>query len=206
MYQSWVKRGIAKPGKSAMGLAEVLGIGRTRVYKLIAGTNKIKPEMLLKISKYIEEPIPKLDFESVAVIEIEREIGVGVWFERDTETASALGSIITPRDFEFPRAVHHAYLFKGDSMDREGIFDGNVILCIETDDELQNGRLVVIERDRGGVIEVSARKVFMFKDRVEYRTSSNNETYAPIVVPNKGKSGETVTILSVVRRTTRDFK
>src|SRR5713226_8480654 len=75
--QDWIDCGIHKPGKSAKGLAKVLGITPKNwrsVYKLKEGTRKITPEILDLASKYFEEPRPMLAID-VVPIKIEREIG-----------------------------------------------------------------------------------------------------------------------------------
>lgn len=216
MYATWIKNGIAKPGKSAIGLAQAITkalklkkpMHRITIYKMISGKRSVYSEELAPIAAYIEEPIPNMPsaMADLISIPIAAEIGAGVWTERvDT---GPLGAIVAPKDQTFPNSKAIAYAIKGDSMVNVGILEGDVVICIPPqDDEIEDGRQVVIERERSGLVELSARIVKKYKDRVEYVVASPNESrYKPCVVPNKGSSkNETVKVVAIIRRVTRNI-
>jgi hypothetical protein len=218
MYSKWVNRGIHKPGKSAIGLAESLTkalklkkpMHRGTIYKIIAGTREIHLNELAPISSYIEEPIPALPMGDLITVPIERELSIGAWFEIGTVNNLHLGSVIIPKDQEFPDSEHRAFILKDDSMIDVGILNGDVIVCISAESQKPlDGALVIIERRRAGLIEMSARRVLTFKDHIEYAACrENGDVYKPVIIPSrkKGTEIETVRIVAIIRRRTGNVK
>jgi hypothetical protein len=215
MYSKWVNRGIHKPGKSAVGLAEALTkalklskpMHRGTIYKIIAGTREIHLNELAPIAAYIEEPIPLLPMGELLTIPIERELSIGTWYEVGTVNNIHLGSVIIPKDQEFPESEHRAFILKDDSMIDVGILNGDVIVCISAESQKPvDGTLIIIERKRAGLVEMSARRVLTFNDRVEYAACrENGDIYKPVIVTKKKRSSsenETVRIVAIIRRRT----
>ena len=193
--REWIKRGVHKPEKSVPGLAKAITkalkletpMHRGTIYKMIAGTRDIRADELIPISAYFGEPVSMPIQSSVGelvTIPIECEIGVrpGSWSESGVVSPIDLGVIVTQRDSEFPTATHRAFLFRGDSMMKSGLLDGDVVVCIEPVAGIADGGQVVIERTRAGLVELSVRVVNVYKDRTEYALSSDNEIYQAIVV------------------------
>ncbi len=216
VYSKWIANGTKKPGKSKAGLARYLTkalklkppMVRGTPGKMIAGTRKVFGEELEHIAAYIEEPIPVLaPVGELLTLKIERELAAGVWVEPDSH--KDLGDVVTPRDFVYPTAEHHAYCLRGNSMVDAGLFDGDILICIEPNgDRVVEGKFVVIERERAGLIETSARIVHFFKDRTEYVCAPNSEKYKPVIVRNGGKrspNSEIVRTVAIIRRQTRDL-
>lgn len=214
--REWLKSGLRKPSKRAVDLASKLGVARSAVYKMMAGTQAIKTEQLPIIATYIGEPIPGTirvlsAFDTkVLNIEIEREIGIGTWYEDGQLRDAKIKTIAVVNSQQFPNAQHHAYRFKGDSMDDIGILDGDVIFCVAYEDTADiplDGKAVVIERNRAGLIEVSLRIAKVFPDRTEFVTASKTNTYKPVVVDKRGRvknsDGEKIKIVSVYIGLTR---
>ncbi len=215
-YGKWIAEGLKKEGKSAIGLAKALKqalklkkpMHRTTIYKMINGTRKIYSNELAPIAAYIEEPVPNMSvqssLENLQTIRVQREIGAGFWREGDEETVPELGTIVVPTDPDHPAATHLAYRMKGDCMGASGILDSDTVICIESNEQLTDGKQVVIERLRSGLIETSPRVVRLFKDRIEYHCAGHK----PVVVSNnKKKSGvsesESVKVVAIIRRVTR---
>lgn len=216
-YAKWIAEGLHKEGKSAVGLAKALTkalklktpMHRGTIYKMVKGTRKIYSQELAPIAAYLEEPVPNLSvqgsLENLQTLRIERDIGAGFWREADSDTVPDIGTIVVPTDPEFPNAKHIAYRMKGDSMGPSGIVDGDTVICIEPGGEsIADGKQVVIERARAGLIETSPRLVKVFKDRVEYVCASNK----PVVVSSSqkkrnGADSETVKVVAIIRRVTR---
>jgi hypothetical protein len=87
-----------------------------------------------------------------------------------------------------------------------GIVDGDVIVCIASDNQHKpsDGGLVIVERRRSGLVELSARRVFVFKDRTEFAACrENGDIYKPIIVHHRKRSeNESVKIVALIRRRT----
>lgn len=215
IYSKWVANGIKKPGKSAVGLAEHLSkilklktpMHRGTIYKIIAGTRDVAVEELEPISEYIEETIPlRAPVGELLTIPLEKFVEAGAWKEVSTDLPPPVGSITTPRDFVEPNAVHRAFCMKGDSMVKMGIFDGDALICIEpASQKPEDGKLVIIERTRAGLVETSARLTKVYKDRVEYVCASDIEAYKPVVIRSGRKTtdNEAVKTVAVIRRVVR---
>lgn len=58
MFQEWIATGLKKDGKSQSGLANVLGVDRTAVSKILNGTRQVKADEIAKIAAYIGAPPP----------------------------------------------------------------------------------------------------------------------------------------------------
>jgi SOS-response transcriptional repressor LexA len=227
VYADWIKKGLRKPGKTAVGLAQAITkalklkkpMPRQTVYKMTWGARTVYSEELAPIAAYIEEPIPNIPthipthITDVVSISVQCEIGAGIWIEPGvSEPATNIGTILAPKDHVFPHSKLLAYAFKGDSMLSVGILDGDVLICIPSrDDEIEDGRQVVIERNRAGLIERSARIVMKHSDRTEYVVASPHDAkYKPCIVHKKGKrphgsENETVKVVAIIRRVTRNI-
>jgi SOS-response transcriptional repressor LexA len=215
-YSKWVADGIKKPGKNAVGLAQHLTkalklkrpMHRGTIHKIIAGTRNVAVQELDPISEYIEEPIPlKAPIGEVLTLPLERFVEAGVWSEVSSDS-HPVDTISTPRDFLEPNAVHRAFCMRGDSMVKVGIFDRDALICIEpTSQKPEDGKFVIIERTRAGLVETSARLTKVYKDHVEYVCASDSEAYKPVIVRagRKGAEGETVKTVAIIRRSTRSY-
>lgn len=185
---------------------------RGTIYKMIAGTRDIRTDELAPIANYIGEPIPlPLPVQSSVgefiTIPIEREVRPGIWVEDSVSGGVDLGSIVATRDDEFPLARHRAFLFRGDSMRQAGLLDGDTIICIEPEtEEAVPGKIVVIERNRGGLVEVSARVLNSYKDRVEYADDVNPPIVRKTTERRTKNDSESIKVVAVVRRITRNVK
>jgi SOS-response transcriptional repressor LexA len=217
IYAKWIAEGIKKEGKSAIGLAKALTkalklkkpMHRTTIYKMTDGSRKIYSHELAPIAAYIEESIPNVSvqssLENLQTLRIEREIGAGFWREADEESVPDIGTIVVPTDFEYPTATHIAYRMKGDCMTSAGILDGDTLICIApVEEKLSDGKQVVIERLRAGLIETSPRVVKIHKDHIEYICSGHKPVITPLSGSKKKVNDtETVTVVAIIRRITR---
>lgn len=209
MYINWIKKGVHKEDKSVIGLADALGVSRGTIYKILEAKRRIRADELPKIAAYIGESAPGVSRESsdaaLVSIPIERTIGVGIWFE--DKGAKSYDTITVQRDSEFPKARHLAFKWRGDSMDAIYIIDGDILICLAVKDGTKpiDRQLVVIERNRDGVLEQSLKVVAIYEDRIEYRPMSNDPSYKPVVVHLKGRKNgiETVKVIGLVRKVER---
>lgn len=58
MWNKWISDGLKKDGKDQYGLADALGVDRSAVSKLKAGTRQLKADEIAKAAKYLGEPPP----------------------------------------------------------------------------------------------------------------------------------------------------
>lgn len=219
MYEKWLKEGLKKPGKSAVGLAAALTkalkletrMTRQTVYKMTWGTRKIFSNELAAIAAYIEEPVPNMpvqgSLENLQTLRVEKEIAAGVWREQDELNSHDAETIVVPSDFEHPSAEHFAFRMKGECMISSGILNGDTLICIAPVEKITDGKQVVIQRTRSGLIEVSPRVVKIYKDRTEYLCDGHR----PVIVHTTGmkkrrEEGETVKVVAIIRRMTRILK
>jgi SOS-response transcriptional repressor LexA len=111
-------------------------------------------------------------------------------------------------DPRFPKARQFSWQVVGDSMDRDNILDGMMVLGAdyhdysETYSEVKDGDLVIIERARndGQEIERTVKRIRFFMDRFELHPNSSNPDHKPISVSREQKTdnGEEVRLLAVV--------
>lgn len=59
-YLDWIRKGLAKPGKSQSGLARHLGIAHPQITQLLKGDRRLKVDEVPRIAEYLEEPEPPL--------------------------------------------------------------------------------------------------------------------------------------------------
>jgi SOS-response transcriptional repressor LexA len=215
VYSKWISEGIKKKGKSAVGLAAYLTkalklktpMHRGTIYKMINGKRKVFVEEFAPISEYIEEPVPsQIPIGDLLTLKIEKEVTAGVWIEQGTEQ-KPLGSIVTPRDFAYPTAVHRAFRVGGDSMMKAGILDGDTVLCVEPEEgnKIEDGKWVIVERTRAGLVETSARILHTYNDRTEF-VSADGESQKPVIVRGgkRGHDNEQVRVVAIIRRIIRN--
>ena len=93
MYRKWISESLARSGKTQAGLAKALGLERSQVSKILAGTRKIQIEELITIGDYLGErpPFPFNDKSGTAVkVPVMGVVMGNVWYEPrdDGETQS----------------------------------------------------------------------------------------------------------------------
>lgn len=102
----------------------------------------------------------------------------------------------------YPNEALMAWEARGDSMNAEGIFDGTILFGVDFQKAggvLSSNDIVVVEQNRGGLIERSVKAVARFPDRTEFQPRSSNPAHKAIVYKN-GLHDEdmTVRVLTVV--------
>lgn len=58
MFQEWIAAGLKQKGKDQYGLADVLGVERSVVSKIITGKRQLKADEIEKVASYIGTPPP----------------------------------------------------------------------------------------------------------------------------------------------------
>jgi SOS-response transcriptional repressor LexA len=106
-------------------------------------------------------------------------------------------------DDVYPNARPMAWEVRGDSMNQLGIVEGMVVLGVDFQQAggtLQNGTIVVVEQNRGGLIERSLKVVALYNDRTEFQPRSSNAIHKPIIYRNGNSPDAEVRVLTLVRR------
>lgn len=221
MYKDWIAKGTKKPGKSRAGLAAHITkalkldppMSRTTVYKIIAGTREIHADELQPAAEYMGEPIPHIgqliaSAGHVAVI-IRGNVRAGVWVDKENSETS-LGSIIIPKDHDYPELTHLAFIASDDSMNGIRVFEGDTIICIdfkETKLKLATGMVVVIERKNSvGLIERTLRAVDVKGTKTEYKSVCNDKEYKSVICDKAKTNGEKISVVGILRRSIRDYR
>lgn len=219
VYSEWISKGTKKPGKSRAGLAAALTkalrldppMSRTTIYKIIAGTRAVHANELEPAARYMEEPIP-LTSEIIAQssqisVNLLGAVQVGLWIDPEV-AADNLGSIEIPRDHVYPNLPHFAFVAKDDSMDSIRVFEGDTIICVDfkaTKLKLATGMCLVIERkNRAGLVERSLRAIETNGD-IEFKSRCESREYKSVYMKKAKETGEKITIVGLLRRSTREY-
>lgn len=226
----WLDRGLDKgePNEKtirAQELAERMGYSNgTYLYKFINGERKLSKKRIAIAAEYFGEPDPTSkqppaspapkNKNNIIVMPTARSdmvphpicgvVEAGAFREIDLVSQVEPQTVSLPRDDLYPNASPMAWEVRGDSMDQKALIDGTIAYGVdfqETGLPLQNGMIVVVEQNRGGLIERSIKAVTLFSDRIEFQPRSNNPIHRPIVYKNGDSfsSDAEVRVLTLIR-------
>lgn len=129
-------------------------------------------------------------------------VEAGAFREADMHSQVEPYSVPWRRSPIHPNATPMAWEAHGNSMNEEGINEGTILMGVDFNEAggvLRNDMLVVVEQDRGGLIERSVKKVAIFPDRTEFQPRSTDPRHQPIIYKNGNHDeGIAVRILTVV--------
>ena len=127
-----------------------------------------------------------LNLEAIPLIGIAE---AGAWRTVSPLPADVQESVQPARSRNYKSFNHFALRVQGDSMNasRPPISDGQIILCVDMADaglEIADGRVYVVRRtrDAGQSYEMTVKRAFVFRDRIELRPESTNPAYRAITV------------------------
>lgn len=111
-YQTWVRNGLTRTGKTAKGLADALGVAPARVTEITKGLRKVKLSEIGKIAAYLDlQPPP--DAVSITTLTVKRvmvvgRIEAGTWREKaeEADLSASVPAVIDPR---YPAEDQQAY-------------------------------------------------------------------------------------------------
>lgn len=224
----WLDRGLDKgePNEKtirAQELAERMGYSNgTYLYKFINGERKLSKRRIAIAAEYFGEPDPTskkpppppTPKSNIVAMPTARSdvvphpicgvVEAGAFREIDLVSQVEPQTVSLPRDEIYPNAAPMAWEVRGDSMEQKALIDGTIAYGVnfqETGLPLQNGMIVVVEQNRGGLIERSIKAVALFGDRVEFQPRSNNPIHRPIVYKNGDSlsSDAEVRVLTLIR-------
>lgn len=193
---------------NALRLAVRAGLGKTAVHDILSGKNK-KPSVLAlrRIAFALETTASYLMGETddpdvgvhprgigpIPVIGIAEAGAFRPMADIDHAHEHELPRIFAPRSSSYPDARHFAVTIRGDSMNAAKpvpLVEGMHALCVDLADAgltVETGRIYVVRatRDAGQTYEVTIKRAFVFRDRIELRPESTNPRHRTIVLPKK---------------------
>ncbi|MBX9824906.1 MAG: LexA family transcriptional regulator [Xanthobacteraceae bacterium] len=174
--------------KAVEKLADVLGVGVEDLTSRLALSGKAQSSGKAQGSG--DERTGKPGADAVPLIGIAE---AGAWRMVSPLPADVQESVQPARSRNYKSFKHFALRVQGDSMNasRPPIGDGQIILCVDMADaglEITDGRVYVVRRTRDGgqSYEMTVKRAFVFRDRIELRPESTNPAHKPIVV-RRGK-------------------
>jgi transcriptional regulator with XRE-family HTH domain len=105
----------------------------------------------------------------------------------------------------YPAAKHFAFAIRGSSMNAARpvpILEGMLVLCVDLVDanlELESGQIYVVRRtiDGGQTYEFTVKRAVIFKDRMELRPESSDQSHRPIILRYDAEPDPAVEVLAV---------
>lgn len=225
-YAKWANQQIDKMkeprGRTdiVLALAARLGISKPTMYGRLRVETDFSTDEVDKMAEYfgVESPVKgkrgltnnvvslhpaapvsnslSISYPVLGVVE------AGAFREADLLSQVEPRSVGAPRSASHPNATPMAWLAHGDSMDAAHIFDGMTVLGVDYQEAggvLANNMIVVVEQNRGGLIERSVKAVAIFSDRTEFQPRSTNPVHRPIIYRNGNHDdGIEVKVLTVV--------
>lgn len=146
-------------------------------------------------------PAPISEFTRYPILGV---VDAGAFREADSLSQVEQRDIDGPINDIYPNATRMAWESRGDSMNEAGILDGTILLGVDFQESggiLTNGMTVVVQQDRGGLIERSVKAVAVYPDRIEFQPRSSNPIHKPIIYRNGEADNDNlieVTVLTVV--------
>jgi len=187
MYLDWLRKGMQKKGKTHLGLALKLNIGRTDVTKMLGGNRKIPADELRGIAEYIEEPIPHENLgsysragESEEVCFVEAVAGGGIWREPGALTMYLEMTVPVYTDPRVAGLRQHAVRVEGTDFNKQ-FKPGDLVLFVPFWERRKlpvDGDIVELERKRDGLIETTIRRVKVTDTGYEFWPESDDPKWA----------------------------
>jgi SOS-response transcriptional repressor LexA len=194
---------------SHAALSRMAGLGQTAVNDIMSGRNQSPSNKAVeKLATVLDVSVEDLtrrtsdrrmalsdtahDERTVRSFEAVPLIGIaeaGAWRTVSPLPADVQESVSPARSRNYKSFKHFALRVQGDSMNasRPPIGDGQIILCVDMADaglEITDGRVYVVRRTRDGgqSYEMTVKRAFVFRDRIELRPESTNPAHRAITV------------------------
>ena len=209
MFRDWLINGLKKPTKSGADLARFLNVDPSIVYKMKSGTRAISADEALKISKYLDEPLPSTvdrnqTTTSLVMIRVRGVIAGGLWRETGVDPVAESASIpVVSANNEIER---YALQVSGNSVNKL-ISHGSYAICIpywHARTDKKDGDLVHVERRRGELVEATIKRLRHIDGVWELRPESDDESFQDSVILETEDTDE-VEIIGLVVGTYSEF-
>lgn len=212
--------------KVIIALAERIGISKPTLHTRLRGETKFSSEEVEKMAEYfgVESPVkgrraPHFAVTANNVVSLHPparatsspdsisypvlgSVEAGAFREADLLSQTEPRTVQADRSASYPNATPMAWVAHGDSMNEAKIFDGMIVLGVDFQEAggvLANNMIVVVEQNRGGLIERSVKAVAVFPDRTEFQPRSTNPIHKPIIYRNGNRDDDIeVKVLTVI--------
>jgi transcriptional regulator with XRE-family HTH domain len=202
-----IKQKLQEKGMSARHVSLAAGLSETALRDLLDNSNQSpKVETLKKYAEVLDVspgwlafgeegliPHAGIDFAKLTIQGVAQE---GVWLEPSMQRNHGLA--LVPINPDYPRDSQQAWRM-GDASLEPLILDGEVVTCVSLDaTTLKAGDLVVIERERDGLIQHLIRSFQPQKDGTTLLSSPSGAK--PLVLD------DTIRLLAVVLQAVRSLR
>jgi len=172
--------------KAVEKLATVLGVSVEYLTKAAAEPSARLRAPSPERARAADDRTGKAAFDAIPLIGIAE---AGAWRSVSTFPLDVHESVSPQRSRNYRSFNHFALRVQGDSMNaaKPPIGDGQIILCVDMADaglEITDGRVYVVRRTRDGgqTFEMTVKRAFVFRDRIELRPESTNAAHQAITI------------------------
>lgn len=183
-------------GLSTYELAELAGTSQAQIWKLEQGKRKLTKEWAERLSTPLKISAQALMFgeesgdtpnrghtknvKSVRLVPVLGKVSAGRWMDRAdlTDLDEEISIPIVPGRFE--HVDQFAFKVEGPSMNARNILPGDYVICIPywlVRSAPTDGDVVVIERQRGDLVERTVKELVVHADRYEFWPRSTDIRY-----------------------------
>lgn len=193
---NWLRQYLEQAQMRPADLARALNTSRQNIARIMSD-EKLSREWAEVIAPVLKRsPIELMygpSFASTALpvagapvsIPVRGEAAAGVWREMDWENDNHPPVPAIPG--RYPHEAQFAYKVVGPSVERLGIRDGDFVICVPLELARSiplNGDVVVVERHRDGVVELSCKEVQRTPSAIELWPRSNDARFQePLRLP-----------------------
>lgn len=206
-----------KLGLTQKRLAELVRTSPPQIRRLELGERKLTKEWAERIAPHLEispqdlmfgDETPPQTAGTVRAVPVVGDVQAGHFLEIDdvrndyfsSPTGETVASVDVPG---VPASVQVAWNVIGDSMDLL-CQDGGIAISVpiyQFDRDLREGQIVVVQRERGGLFEITVKQLSIQNGDYHLVPRSTNPSHKIIVIsPDNQSDTETVQIIAVVIR------
>jgi SOS-response transcriptional repressor LexA len=199
-----IKAVLKKQGKTAIWLANELGVNRVTMSKYMTGKLPVTIDLLQKIADILEVPADILVVEvpDMRTVMVVGAVQAGEWAESyEWPDEEEHYGVAVPRNEISPRLTLTGLEVRGQSMNQ--VYpEGTVIVIdkrIETAEDLEVGRRYVVERQDGGLCEATVKTLVQDSEgRLWLRPETTEPGFESIPLFD-GDEAQTIRIVGRVR-------
>lgn len=182
-------------------LSKVLGVDPVQLIAPSSNAGELADRVFIETRQPGLAESPTEFVQAPTRLSVKGEVRAGAWLEVDEQWSHDETTIPVGPD---PRYQVQQYALKvvGDSMNK--VFpEGQFVVCaslIEMGREPAQGDLVIVERHRGGLIEVTVKRFDASNGEAVLRPESTNDSYKPIKMSDQTQDTEIYITALVVGR------
>lgn len=154
----------------------------------------------------LENDLTPLDLD-VGFLPVRGEVRAGAWLEEDGGARYEGQTIRVLANPKYKPDAQFALKVVGDSMDKV-VKDGEYVVCVDfaaVGRMPEDGEIVVVQKHRHGLMEVTLKRYIDGSGRIELRPESNNPAYRSIFI-DEGNPNEDVQVVALVEGSYRSLK